>query len=57
MNSADGFLRDGIGYVSGDATEGYNSTHDACRLLINAAVEMASRRGAARSANFDFPAR
>lgn len=48
-------LRDGIGYVSGDATEGYNSTHDACRLLINTAVEMASRAGNRPIANFDFP--
>jgi hypothetical protein len=48
-------LRDDIGYVSGDATEGYNSTHDACRLLIDAAVEMASRAHARPVGNFDFP--
>lgn len=52
---SESFLRDGIGYVSGDATEGYNSTHDACRLLINTAVEMASRAGDQPIDNFDFP--
>jgi len=52
---SESFLRDNVGYVSGDATEGYNSTHDACRLLINAAVEMASRAGAHPISNFDFP--
>ena len=52
---ADSFLREGIGYVSGDATEGYNSTHDACRLLINAAVEMAGRSAGRPIRNFDFP--
>ncbi|MDQ1522700.1 MAG: hypothetical protein QOE47_624 [Pyrinomonadaceae bacterium] len=52
---ADSFLRDGIGHVSGDATEGYNSTHDVCRLLIDAAVEMASKAGGRAIRNFDFP--
>lgn len=52
---AESFVRDNIGYVSGDATEGYNSTHDACRLLINTAVEMASRAGNRPIRNFDFP--
>jgi len=52
---ADSFLREGVGHVSGDATEGYNSTHDACRLLINTAVEMARRAGDNPIRNFDFP--
>jgi hypothetical protein len=52
---ADSFLREGIGYVSGDAAEGYNSTHDTCRLLINTAVEMAGRAGTGSIRNFDFP--
>ena len=32
-----------ISYVAGDALEGYNPTHDACRLIIGAAVEMVER--------------
>src|SRR5438874_2689284 len=38
---ADSFVRDEVEYVSGDATEGYNTIHDTCRIVINAAVELA----------------
>ncbi len=34
-----------IEYVAGDAIEGYNPTHDVCRLIINAAVMMAREQG------------
>lgn len=40
--------------VVGDAIEGYNPSHDVCRLLINAAVRMASRALDAPIANYDF---
>ncbi len=40
--------------VVGDAVEGYNPSHDVCRLVINAAVRMASRARGARIANYDF---
>jgi len=40
--------------VVGDAAEGYNPGHDACRLIVNAAVAIASRRLGRRIANFDF---
>lgn len=43
-----------VGFVAGDAAEGYNSIHDICRLLTDAAVEMLSRDGRA-VASFDFP--
>src|SRR5215213_3324565 len=33
-----------IDYVVGDACEGYNPTHDICRLMIGAAVVLAGRR-------------
>ena len=36
---------DQIEYVVGDAIEGYNPAHDLCRLIINAAVNKASRMG------------
>jgi hypothetical protein len=43
----------GADCVVGDAIEGYNPSHDVCRLVINAAVRMASR-GAAAPANYDY---
>ena len=42
-----------IDYVVGDAIEGYNPAHDLCRLIINSAIEMASRRQGRVIANFD----
>jgi len=41
-------------YVVGDATEGYNPTHDVCRLLIDTAVEIASRIRGRTIVNRDF---
>jgi hypothetical protein len=50
------FRRERIALVVGDAAEGYNSTHDLCRLLVNAAVEMVNKPGAEASiVNYDFP--
>ena len=46
---------DTVDYVVGDAAEGYNPTHDVCRLVIGAAVEMTNRSGVNEVANFDFP--
>ncbi len=43
-----------IEYVVGDSAEGYNSTHDACRLVINAAIEIVRRKFKREIANFDF---
>lgn len=40
--------------VAGDASEGYNSGHEACRLIIDAAVEMARVRHDHVIENFDF---
>jgi hypothetical protein len=42
-----------IDCVAGDATEGYNPTHDVCRLIIDRAVRLA--RGARTLTNFAFP--
>ncbi len=41
--------------VVGDAAEGGNPGHDACRLIVNAAVRLAERAAGARIANFPFP--
>ena len=51
---AEDLARRRIAYVVGDTIEGYNPTHDVCRLLINAAVEMAQRAGGQRLANYEF---
>jgi hypothetical protein len=40
--------------VVGDAAEGYSPTHDVCRLLIDAAVEIHRRRTGNQLANFEF---
>ena len=46
--------REGSAWVAGDAAEGYNPTHDVCRLVINAAVAIAARRGVSIP-NLEFP--
>lgn len=51
---AGAFTRERIELVAGDAVEGYNPIHDVCRLLVNAAVELASRRAGRAIENVDF---
>jgi hypothetical protein len=51
---AESFVREQIDYVVGDAAEGYSSAHDICRMLINAAVEIARRKQGRAIRNFDF---
>jgi hypothetical protein len=41
--------------VVGDAVEGYNPSHDVCRLVVNAALRRAMRAGGRRIAAYDFP--
>src|SRR5204862_12908 len=43
-----------IDYVVGDALEGHNPGHDLCRVIIDAAAELAGRAGQ-RVACLDFP--
>jgi hypothetical protein len=40
--------------VVGDAAEGYNPAHDTCRLVINAAVELARCTSKKQIFNYDF---
>jgi hypothetical protein len=47
-------VRERVGVVAGDAEEGYNPSHDICRLIVNAAVRLASRTAPAPIANYDF---
>ena len=51
---AQAFVTERIDYVAGDAAEGYSVTHDICRIMIGAAVELAEREYGHRVANFDF---
>lgn len=48
------FARNGIDFVAGDATEGFNPTHDICRALVNAAVAIAERVNRRIIANYEF---
>jgi hypothetical protein len=43
-----------VACVAGDALEGYNPAHDACRLVIGCAVEMTRRSGKGQVRNYDF---
>jgi hypothetical protein len=52
---AEAFVASGVECVTGDASEGYNTSHDIARLLTNAAVEMARRGDGREVANYDFP--
>lgn len=52
---AEAFVASNVTRVAGDASEGYNTTHDIARLVTNAAVSMASRATAKQIANYDFP--
>jgi hypothetical protein len=51
---AEEFNRQQIEYVVGDSDEGYSPTHDACRLIIDAAVAVAKQKYQRQIANFDF---
>jgi hypothetical protein len=44
-----------IDTVVGDSAEGYNSGHDACRLILDAAVAEVRRDPAARLDSYDYP--
>ena len=48
------FVRHAVDFVAGDASEGFNPTHDLCRELINAAVAMAGQTGKKAIPNYEF---
>jgi hypothetical protein len=52
---ADALHEGGFHTVVGDAAEGYNSTHDAWRLVVDAAVGLAATTRGAPIVNLDFP--
>ncbi len=45
----------GVSLVAGDALEGYNPSHDLCRVMTDAAVAVARRRTGRPIAVYDFP--
>lgn len=51
---ASAFIKHGINFVAGDATEGYNTSHDLCRVMVNAAVQIASGASTTPIANYEF---
>lgn len=51
---ADGLVAAEIDCLAADAAEGFNPTHDVCRLLADAAVELARRRAGLPLASFEF---
>lgn len=51
---AEELVSEQIEYVVGDAIEGYNPVHDLCRSMINAAVEIASRKSNHSILNFEI---
>ncbi len=51
---AETIVKEELTCVVGDASEGYNPTHDACRLIVNAAVAMARERYDRNITNLEF---
>ena len=51
---AQAFVDEQIEYIVGDAAEGYSVTHDICRIMIGAAINLAERAHDHRVANYDF---
>lgn len=47
-------VTDDVSAVVGDAIEGYNPSHDTCRLMVNAAVSIARRSSGREILNHDF---
>jgi hypothetical protein len=54
MEMVDFLVAEKIDYVVGDALEGYNTSHELCRYLIGAAVELAQRKSGRQIANYDI---
>jgi hypothetical protein len=48
------FIEHDTDFVAGDATEGFNPTHDMCRALLNAAVSKAQRATGRFITNYEF---
>ena len=51
---SDALVRENIQFVAGDAAEGYNPAHDACRLVLDAAVALARGASGVLINNYEF---
>lgn len=51
---ADALIERGVDTVAADAIEGFNPSHDVCRLVADAAVALARRRTGRAIASYDF---
>jgi hypothetical protein len=51
---AEALIERGVDTVAADAIEGFNPSHDVCRLLTDAAVALARRRTGRAIASYDF---
>ena len=51
---ADALVAEGIDYVAGDASEGYNCTHELCRYIINSGLALAEKETGRRIPNYEF---
>jgi hypothetical protein len=51
---ASSFLRYGIDCVAGDGEEGFNPTHDLCRVVMNAAILLAQEASGKQITNLEF---
>lgn len=51
---AEALVKAEVEYVAGDAIEGYNPVHDTCRIVIDAAVELACLSGGRAIINREF---
>jgi hypothetical protein len=51
---ADTLMERQIDVIVGDAEEGYNATHDICRLVVNSAVELVEGKTGKQIVNYDF---
>jgi hypothetical protein len=51
---AEALIADGVDTVAADALEGFNPSHDLCRLLTDAAVALARRRNGRAIASYEF---
>jgi len=51
---ADEFSQREIEYVVADSAEGYSPSHDVCRLVTDAAVEISTKRHQRQIANYEF---
>jgi hypothetical protein len=48
------FIKERIEFVAADAIEGYNPTHDICRMIINVVIEKIKKKLNVEIKNYDF---